>query len=224
MSPRKRATAKKTQLKQDKLVNAIFLFTKWVKEKQSIAIGGVVGLAIVIILAGVMASSRKKSAEKANELLGKAEVLYSAGAYDKATPLLTNLIRNHGGGKQFKLATFLMANSLFNQGNYHDARDYYARFIKEAKDDDLLVPSAIAGIGACLEGMGNYLEAGEKYLEAAKDYPDYYLAPQYLLDAGRCFLQGKEPEKARGAYNDLISAYAQTEYSDQAELALAEIP
>ncbi len=222
MSPRKRATAKKTQLKQDKLVNTIFLFTKWVKEKQSIVIGGVVGLAIVIILAGVMASSRKKSAEKANELLGKAEVLYSARAYDRATPLLSDLIKKYGGKKQFKLAIFYMANSLYNQGNYDEAKGYYERFLRETQGDGLLTPSAIAGIGACLEEKQDYLGAGEKYLEAAKGYPDYYLAPQYLLDAGRCFLQGKEVEKAKEAYKDLVSTYPQTEYSDKAELALAE--
>ncbi len=223
MSPRKRATAKKTQLKQDKLVNAIFSFTKWAKEKQSLLIGAVVGLALLVILTGVITSGRKKSAQKANELLGKAEVLYSAGAYDKAAPLLTNLIQNYGGRKQFRIATFYMANSLFNQGKYGDAQGYYEKFLREVKADDLLIPSAIAGIGACLEAKGNYSEAGDKYLEAAQNYPDYYLSPQYLLDAGRCFLQAKESEKAKEAYKFLISNYSQTEYSDQAELVLAEI-
>jgi len=222
MSPRKRATAKKTQLKQDKLVNAIFLFTKWAKGKQSLVIGGVAGLAIVIILAGVIANSRKKSVEEANELLGKAEVLYSARADDQARPLLSDLIKKYEGKKESKLAVFYMANILYNHGNYDEAKDYYERFLREAQGDGLLIPSAIAGIGACLEEKEDYLGAGEKYLQAAKRYPDYYLAPQYLLDAGRCFLQGKEVERAKEAYQDLTSTYPQTEYSDRAELALAE--
>ena len=222
MSPRRRVTVKRTQLKQDKLVNTIFLFTKWVKERQSLVIGGLTGLVIVIILAGVIASGRKKSTERVIELLGQAEIFFSARVYDKAIPILNDLIENYGGKKQSRLAIFYMANVLYNQGNYDGAKGHYERFIEETKEDDLLIPSAIAGIAACLEEKGDFLGAGKRYLEAAKRYPNYYLAPQYLLDAGRCFLSGEEVERAKKTYEDLVSTYPQTEYSNRAELALAE--
>ncbi len=224
MSPRRKVTVKKTQLKQDKLVNAIFLFTKWAKEKQYLLIGFVAGLVVVIILAGVIASGRKKSALRANELFGKAVVLYSAQAYDRATPLLNELIENYKGREQSRLAIFYMANSLYNQGNFDEAMGYFERFLREVQDDDLLIPSAIGGIGACLEEKGDYKGAGERYLEAAKRYPDYYLAPEYLLNAGRCFLKAEDVARAKEVYGLLIATYPQTEYSDRAELALAELP
>ncbi len=223
MSPRKKVSVKRTHLKQDKLVNTIFLLTKWVKEKQSIVIGGIAGLVVVIVLVSLTASARRKSADRANELWGKAEVMYSAKAYDKAIPMLTDLIENYGRKPQSKLALFYMANALYDQGNYDEAEGYYERFVREVKEDDLLIPSAIAGIGACWEEKGNYLEAGEKYLEAAKENPEYYLVPQYLLDAGRCFLQANALQRARETYEELVTTYPQTEYSDKAELALGEL-
>jgi len=83
--------------------------------------------------------------------------------------------------------------------------------------------SSLTGIAACHEQLGQFAEAGEFYLKAAVKFPEFFSAPEALMNAGRCFAATGAVEKAKAAYYKLIEEFPESRYFDEAKMSAAEL-
>ena len=79
---------------------------------------------------------------------------------------------------------------------------------------------AEAGVAACEDQEGKYLEAAIQYRTLAETHPDVFLAPQFLIDAGRCYQAAERTSDARSMYEKVVSDYEDSRYVRDARAAL----
>ena len=80
-----------------------------------------------------------------------------------------------------------------------------------------------AGIAACDEQSGKFSDAATAYLALAEENPESFLAPKFLLDAGRCFQAVEQVDKARALYDRIITSYETSRYARDAKVALTTL-
>ena len=220
LKPRKRVTKK--QMKQDKLVTYTFKAFDYVQDHSRQLIFGVLGIIIVLLIGFLFVSSKKKREIQAANMLGTAEIVYHMGDYENSIPILESVVLQYGGTNSGAHATYLLANSYFFSGNFDKALENFEKYVNKYHKLPLMTASALAGIAACYEEKQDYLEAGRRYEKAATEFQDSYMAPEYLLSAGRCYESAGDREKAKNVYTRIVDLYPESKSIQQAKVSLVE--
>lgn len=214
---------RKHELKEDRFVTATFQLTSYVREHQNTFIAVLAGVVILAIAIAVVTASRSRTQETVGRLLAETNALYQVGKYQEAIQRCQTVLDQFGGTRQAGVAAFFLGDSQFKLGEYQKAMEAFRLYVDKYHQDPMLTASSLTGIAACHEQMDQFSEAGEFYQLAATKYPDYYAAPEALLNAGRCFAQAGETEKARTAYEQLIENYPDNRHYSEAKMAAAEL-
>jgi tetratricopeptide (TPR) repeat protein len=82
---------------------------------------------------------------------------------------------------------------------------------------------AQALLGVALENTRKPAEAAAAYQAAANAAELDYLKAQYLLDAGRAWLDAGKPDEAAKAYREIVTKYDKTAALVEAKVRLAEV-
>jgi TolA-binding protein len=209
--------------KEDHFVTATFQMTTYIREHQSLFLAIAAGVILVAIVGVVISASRGRAHENASKLLGEASISYKQGNLPAAAELCQTLLDMYGSTQQASAAVILLAESYFAMTQYQQAIEAYQRYLDKYHDDDLLAASSLTGIATCHEQEEEFLLAGEFYLKAATEYPEYFAAPEALLNAGRCFREVQDMARAEMAYTSLIDRYPENPMVSDAKMALAEI-
>ncbi|UCE19261.1 MAG: tetratricopeptide repeat protein [Gemmatimonadota bacterium] len=220
LKPRKRITKK--QMKQDKLVTYSFKVLNYVQDHSRQFIFGITGLIVVLLIGFLMVSSKKKKEISAANMLGSSEIVYQSGDYQNSIPLFESVIQRYDGTRSSAHATYLLANAYFFTGNFDKAHQYFERYVNKYHKLPTLTASAIAGVAACYEEKEDYIEAGRWYERAASEFQDFYMAPEYLLSAGRCYESAGDTEKAKRVYQRIVDQYPESNSIQQAKVSLIE--
>jgi len=221
LKPKKKLTRR--EIKEDKLVTYYFKSVDYVRENSKV-IGGVVAALVFVALGSFwMARHRAEKEAKAAVALAKAQPAYDSRNYQSAIPSLSEIVEKYDGSRSARMAAFYLANAYFDQGDYDKAMQYFESSGKGARRDPELSASSLAGVAACLEEKRQYLEAASTYEKVAEKYSNSFLAPQYLLDAGRCYVLAGKPRDARRVYQQVIDKYPKSGLVSDAELALAQV-
>jgi len=215
LKPRKRIT--RQQIKEDKLVTFTAKASSYYAENSRtiLAVGGVV--VVLAIAAGFFINSRAQAEKTATFDLTLAKIEIGQQRFDTAAEKLTQIIENYSGTRSAADALFFLGNVYLSQGNWDQARVTFQRYLDDYGKDRQLAPAAIAGLGLADEQEKKYRDAAERYLEAANRYPDMYNAPQYLMDAGRCFALAGDTARAEDTFKLVIDRYPKSELKQQAE-------
>lgn len=211
------------EIKQDKFVVAIYRVTSFVREHVRQMVMAALAVVVILIVWFSIAHHRRETAEKAATLLGKADIEYWGGNYDSAINQYESLIERYGHTESAKLARFYLGNCYFFVGEFDQALKAYRRFLKGYDHDKALSASAMSGIAACYEQMGQYPKAAEQYERCANRYSDLFLAPQFLINAGRCYQTAGEEAEAKYMYQQVIDFYPRSPLARKAESALGRL-
>ena len=195
-------------LKEDRLVTTTFQLTEFVqKHTKQIFIGG----AVLITLLGVVFfifQSKSSANRKAAELYGQGIIELKTGNPQMAAFNFRTVVDRYAGSEWAPMACFQLANAAFNLKDYTQASNYYKQYVdKYVKMDTLLTASAWAGMGSCQEALHNHNAAGDFYFKAAALVPGSFMAPQYLLSAGRAYASAKNKIKALECYQKIFDQY-----------------
>jgi tetratricopeptide (TPR) repeat protein len=118
-----------------------------------------------------------------------------------------DIIEEYGITDAAKLANYYSGMCYLKQGKFETARLYFEDF----SADDLLVQArAYSLIGDTYMEEQKYEDAAKYYEKAANYKPNRYFTPAYLMKAGLAFEKSNKVEKAKEAYDKIISQYEQS--------------
>lgn len=118
------------------------------------------------------------------------------------------------------IAMLALARAQFEAGSYEEALATYARFRREYPAHPMKQAAELAS-AQTLEAAGRLAEAEAAFRELVQELPsDHYLQPPAQLGIGRTLEQLGRWQEARAIYEDFIAEHAETDWADQAELAL----
>lgn len=213
---------RKHDLKEDRFVTTAFRVTSLVREKQSTFLTVLAALVVLIIVIVLITSGRSRTHEEAARLLGEANMLYQMANYRETIQQCQMVLDQHGKTREAGLAAFFLADSHYRLGDYQQALEAFHLYVDKYHHDPLLMASSLTGLAACYEQLGQFADAAEFYMRSAEEYPDYYAAPEALMNAGRCFLTAGDFDAAIDAYS-LLKKFPDVPYFNQAKMMVAEV-
>ena len=215
LKPRKRIS--RQQIKEDKLITFTAKASEFYRRhSRNILAAAGIGIVLVVVV-GFFINSRAQAEKAATFDLTLAKVEIGQRNYENAAQKLAEIVENYSGTRAAGDALFFLGNVHIDQRNYEQARDELNKYLDRYGNDPQFASSAIAGLGFIDEQEKQYREAAEKYLEAANKYPREYNAPQYLLNAGRCFALAGDLSNARETYKKILDIYPESDLKQKAE-------
>ncbi len=119
-------------------------------------------------------------------------------------------------------ARYGLAFALQNQKQFDPARSHYQQVIKDTETET--AARARFMLGECDFAQQKFDSAWEHYLEAALGYPYEEWKVQGHYQAARCFLQLKQPAKAREELEVVIEKFPQHALAKDAQQLLKTVP
>ena len=208
LKPKKRIT--RQQIKEDKLTTLTAKVTDYYRQNSRNIIAGAGILVVLIVVVVFYFNSRAQAENEATYELTMAKIEIGQRNYDMAVQKLTTIIDTYGGTKTAGDALFFLGNVRLSTGEWETAITEFQQYLDKNGKDPMLAAGAIAGIGFAYEQEQKFPEAAEYYINAASNYPQEFNAPQYLLDAGRCYGLGGNPVKAHEAFQLIIDQYPES--------------
>lgn len=208
--------AKKEEHKNDLLENPEALKEKlagaesWLESNPKIVIG--FATAILLIIGGYFGFQYYKQSQN---VLAQKE-MFQAVFYFEADSLnrglngdgnnlgFLNIIEDYGITDAGNLANYYAGVSYLKQGKYESARLY----LEDFSSSDLLVQArAYSLIGDAYMEEQKYEDAAKFYNKAANYEPNKYFSPSYLMKEALAYEKLNQNDKAKAAYEKVISQY-----------------
>lgn len=224
LKPQKRLSrVEKQQMKEDKLVTFWFKAIEWIEQYQQYVLGGVA--AVVVIIAGVFFYKNYKAGQEQQAAVqfANAKRLYDSQNYNAAVDTLVRLTNDYSGTQNAGVGTIYLANAFMFKKDYPVAERYFRTYLDDYDDDPILSAAASAGIAATFDERGDFAKAAELYEQAAKKFSESYRAPQFLMDAARCYRLAQKDDNALKALTQLVEKYPKSKFVEEAKLMQAEL-
>lgn len=224
LKPQKRLTrVEKQHMKEDKLVTYWFKAIEWIDQYQQYVLGGLA--AIVIIIAGVFFYNNYKAGKEQHAAVqfANAKKLYDEQNYNAAVDTLVRLTNEYSSTASAGVGTIYLANAFMFKKDYPVAERYYREYLDDYGDDPILSVAAAAGVAGTFDERGDFAKAAELYEQAAKEYSESYRAPQFLMDAARCYRLAQKGDAALKALTELMEKYPKSKFVEEAKLMQAEL-
>ncbi len=211
------------EIKEDKLVTYTYKVTDFINQNNKLVTGVVVGILVVAALVFFMMRSKTQANQMASSKLAEAMMYYESLNYDKAIPILKEVVDKYDGTHSAGFATFYLANSYYNKKDYKNALNYFNKYLKDYGDDDIMASASLAGIASCLDVQGKHLEAAKEFEKAAKKYSKVYSAPDNLFNAALCYQKAGKKEEARRVLEIIKEKYPKAYVLNDVELLLSQL-
>jgi tetratricopeptide (TPR) repeat protein len=211
----------KKELKEDQLVTYYFKARSFL-DKNGKAVGiAVAALLAIVIIVGLIINSRIQSDKIAGYELFQAQMMMGTGDFQTAVDKAHTLMDTYSGTRSAAEAEVTLARAYFQMAEYDSAIAYVEKYIEHHSNNNYYAVAAIALKAASLEQMKKYTEAGDEYKEAADRFAGQFTEPLNLLDAGRCYNNAGNNEKAIECYERMIEKYPDSELNSRALQQLA---
>ncbi|MBI1805188.1 MAG: tetratricopeptide repeat protein [Ignavibacteriae bacterium] len=231
LTPKKKITKK--ELKQDPLFTALGQLEVFYEQNKKYISYALTGIVVVVIAVLMFINNRRANNEKAAAEFGKVFKTYDQavgdskqyttainGQPERGIMGLKAIVENYGGTDSGELARFYLANAYFNLGKYDEALTQYDKF---SGGDNLLVASALAGMGGCYEAKKEYSKAASNYEKAASKASNASSSPEYLNAAARCYGLSGEKEKAIAIFKRLKKEYPTSTFAREADRYISQL-
>jgi TolA-binding protein len=173
---------------------------------------GVLAAAVTVLVSMGIANYKASRLTKAEQALMTA----------KTPQQLEVVITEYGSTPSAPVALLDMAKTLFNMGDYAQARAQYERFLKKYGQHDMR-PTAELGLAYCTEADGKFNDAAAQFADFAKKHSTSYLYPTAILSVARCMEQAGRKDEARVVLEDFLTQNAGTAWAGSAESALKQL-
>lgn len=221
LKPKKKITRK--ELKEDKFVTYTLQVKSFLEENSKQVFMAVVGILAVIVIIIVFFHVHSQNQEEARAQLGIAQIEYNNQNYNKAIPRLEKLINEYGSTSEADQGLFLLANILYQQEKYEEAKNYFEQFVDSYSGSKILIASGYAGLAACYETEENYQNAAELYNKAAKEAPDFVESDNYLYLSGICFNKAGDKASAIKKFEELVDNHLTNNRLNDAKAQLMKL-
>ena len=224
----KKKKLSKKEIKEDKLINfytsSVEFFEKY-QSKIFIYLG-----VLVVVAAAVYFYLNQKSIndDKAALELSRIMPLYDQGEYLEAVEGkqgtniigLKNIVSEYSGTANGETAKIYLADCYASLGNYEEAFNYYKDYDGSI---DYFEAASLAGQAGYYAMKGDYEKAANLYLNASKKSKINSQNPDYMLNAGICFLKIGDNEEAKILFNKIKEDYATSLANREVDKYLAAI-
>jgi TolA-binding protein len=173
---------------------------------------GVLAAAVTMLVSMGIANYKASRLTKAEQALMTA----------KTPQQLEDVVTQYGSTPSAPVALLDMAKTLFNIGDYAQARAQYERFLKKYSTHDMR-PTAELGLAYCTEADGKFNDAATQFADFAKKHSSNYLHPMAILSVARCMEQAGRKDEARVVLEDFLTQNADTAWAGTAETALKQL-
>lgn len=223
MTDHRRLTKK--QLKHDKFLEAIYAAWAYAQDNIGVVIGGAVALIAIVVLGVRVGGSvgGPHGNPEAERALSAARTQFLTGQGEAATAALEDVRRRYGSSAAGKEATLLLANSLYQAGDYARALTVFQDFLRKPLHDDLTRDNARLAIAACREETGDLAGASEGYREIWDTAFNPALRVQAAMAAARCERAQGQTDRAAALYRSVVADYPESPEADTARFLLLEI-
>ena len=208
--------AKKEEHKHELLENPEALKEKlagaenWLEQNPKIVVG--IAAAILIIVGGYFAFNYYKNNQnaEAQKEMFQAVYYFEADSLDKALNGDGNnlgfldIADEYGITDAGNLGNYYAGVSYLKQGKFELARLYLEDF---SADDLLIQARAYSLVGDSYMEEEKYDDAAKYYNKAANYKPNKYFSPTYLMKEALAYEKLNQNDKAREAYDKIISQY-----------------
>jgi len=208
----KKKKLSRKEIKEDKLLNfyktAVVFFEKY-KNKILVYAGVLVAVTAIVYF---YLNQKSESNEQAGLELSRIMPLYDQGSYLEAiegrvgTNIigLKKLVEDYSGSENGETAKIYLANSYAFLGNYDDAYKYYKEY---SGNIDYFEATSLAGQAGYFAAKQDFEKAADLFLQASKMSQVNSQNPDYLLNAGICYLKAGEKEEAKILFNRIKENY-----------------
>jgi len=184
------------------------------------------GAALSVVVAAavtwlVILSGQRKEAFAA-QALSQAVSAADAGNLPLASTELQKVISTYGGSLAARQAVILLNQVRLSSGQTELAISSLRDFLK-TKPEPRFAVQGYGLLGAALENARRPLEAAEAFLSASQAAVYPYLRAEYLLQAGRVYLEGGKAEEAAKLYRQIVTDYPKAPAFGEASVRLAEL-
>lgn len=160
---------------------ASLLFRWWpqIEANKNRIIGGVVIIAVVILVYSFVSWRRETSQIEAGDAVTRAlETLPPGSDSSQAASMYLGISDQYGSTLAGQRALIQGAAALFMQGKYPDAQGDFQRYLDEHPDGEFSGQAAL-GVAKCLEAQGKLNDAQGAYQHVISDFSD----PEALVNA-----------------------------------------
>ena len=230
LKPKKKITRK--EIKKDALLTTYVKITSFYAENKKYISYAVTALVVIVIGIIIYVNNKKANNDKAATELGKVFAIYDGASSDvrqykmaidgqpeRGMMGLKAIVDNYGNTESGELARFYLANAYYYLGNYDEALKQYDNF---SGKNDLLIASALAGVGSCHEVKGEYLNAASSFEKATKTISNSVNTPDYLNSAARCYGLAGEKEKAITLLKRLKKEFPKSSFARDADRYISQ--
>lgn len=169
--------------------------------------GGLVLAVVVVVSVQIYQNKAARSREQAFNQLAAAS---SASQFNE-------IINQFPSTKAAEMASFMAARAQYDAGNYADADQLYADFIK-AHPKHFLASAAQLGRSHCQEALGQLDEALAGFRRFAKDNPDETaFVTLARIGEARCLRQQGKLQEAVAVYDAILLEQPQSEWKSLVE-------
>jgi len=179
--------------------------------------GKLIGVGVLAAAVTVIASMWSAN-HKASRLAEAEQKLMTA----KTPQQFEEVVTQYSSTPSAPVALLDMAKTLFNMGDYANARAQYERFLKKYGQHDLR-STAELGLIYCTEADGDFNGAAAQFAAFAQKHSTSYLNPAAILSVARCMEQAGRKDEARVVLEDFLTQNAGTAWAGTAEAALKEL-
>ena len=207
------------ELKRDQFLEGVLTAVAWARQHLLVAIGGALALVAIVTLAvriGGSAAGTVRVDEDAERSLAAARTQFAQGGPTAGLAALESVREKHSGSRAAREATFLLANTYFESGEYTKALTAYEEFLKKPLYDDLLVDGAKLGVAGSQEELGNRAAATATYLEIWKSGKTPATRLHGAFGAARTAEADGKIDQAIQIYQEAIDAFPEAPEAEDA--------
>jgi predicted negative regulator of RcsB-dependent stress response len=182
----------------------------WGDKNRKQILYGLIGLAVVGIIAAFWLAHANEKQKEANAALAQLTNRTVTGSGQPPTAdAYLKVAADYPDSDAAQRALLLAAGNLFTEGKYDVAMAHFQKFIKDYNSSPFAGQAAL-GIASCYDAMGKTNDAISGYQGVLQRYGDQNVEPQARLRIGKLLeAQGKYRE-ARDAYENLARKYQGT--------------
>ncbi len=199
---------KQQALEQSEVTEVLKFFKKYAKPTAVV----VLGICAIFLVSGLMRANRLKKDAQADSALIRAR---TASEFQQ-------ILDEYESTPSAPLALMGLAQENFNSGNVAEANALYSDFIRDYPKHEMAMQAAFNKI-TCEEAEGKLSEAHIHYGEFAETHKDTHLAPVALIQKARCLETLELFAEAKLIYEDIITFYPNSGWSQTAESNLSVV-
>jgi len=221
LKPKRKIT--RQEIKKDPLLEKVGQINSYLhKNLKKLTIYGI-AVVLLIVFSFLMFTSSKNKQTAASGSFGIAELKLKNGQVEKGIEELNRIVENFAGSDAAGLSIFLLAKNNLNEKMFDDARANFEIFIKEHKDNKMLLAAAYSGLAVCLEKNKDYAGAASNFEKGGKTSPYAYQQNECFLNSVRNLILINDLGRAEILVNETLDNEPDYKTKSSAESLLAQI-